>query len=284
MYSVIIPTYNRCDSLLSAIESVFDQAYSDIEIIVIDDGSTDRTALTLAEYYPSVRYFYQVNQGPAAARNMGIQKSCGNVIALLDSDDIWMPHKVSTDLHFLNRYPEADFISGNSMAFLEGKLRAKNVYTHRGIEFDNDQPRYFDWSMDIMRYGPVCCTSTMTFRRSLLDSFGKQPFDEVLRFDEDWDFEFRLFSRHKALLYPIIVCESRVFDDGTRDYYSSQDREKSRDEKIRIWTQQHHIISRHIDKISSIYPMAYKYSERQQELVNMVAELEQLQMLNRCKC
>jgi glycosyltransferase involved in cell wall biosynthesis len=247
IYSVIIPTYNRRDLLVEAINSVFQQHYPAIEIIVIDDGSTDGTAQMIADKFPSVRYFYQPNQGPSAARNRGILESKGELIAFLDSDDIWLANKIDIELALLQEFPQAALLAGNARAYIENKVRAQDTFAQRNIIFDQQQPTFFDWSMSIMQIGPVCCTSSMLLKKSALIQLGEKPFDEELRFDEDWDLEFRLFSRFEALLYPQIVCESRAFNDGTRLFYSAPGQKRSHEEQQTLWRQQKNIISRHLN-------------------------------------
>jgi len=94
-FSIIIPTYNRAHCIEFAINSVLDQTINDFEIIVVDDGSTDGTELLLEQYGDQVRYFYQQNSGVSEARNLGIKNAHGQWVAFLDSDDEWMPEKLS---------------------------------------------------------------------------------------------------------------------------------------------------------------------------------------------
>lgn len=266
IYSVIIPSYNRCELLAEAIASVLQQNYSALEIIVVDDGSTDSTAAMIARQYPFVRYFYQNNQGPASARNRGLAEATGELIALLDSDDIWHENKINTELVLLREFPEADVLAGNASAFIENTLRSADTFAQRNISFPYLQPRFFDWSIGIMQKGPVCCTSSMTFRKSGLSKLGKKPFDETLRLDEDWDLEFRLFSQLNVLLYPEIVCTTRVFNDGTRYFYSAQGQPKSDKEQQYIWQQQKDIISRYLNNPAWDEDTRYNFQQRQQEL------------------
>jgi len=101
--SVIIPTYNRLFQVCKSIESVLAQSYKNYEIIVIDDGSTDGTGEHLKEKYGSlIRYYYQKNKGPAAARNKGINQASHDLIAFLDSDDIWLPEKLERQLALMS--------------------------------------------------------------------------------------------------------------------------------------------------------------------------------------
>jgi glycosyltransferase involved in cell wall biosynthesis len=247
MYSVIIPSFNRCQVLTQALDSVLRQAVADLEIIVVDDGSTDDTAAMLARCYPQVRYVYQPNRGPAAARNTGIALASGEFIAFLDSDDIWLDNKIALEMALLQRFPKADALVGNASSYVQGKLHAADRFARFDIAFPDDQPRFFDWSMSAIQYGPICCTGSMTFKKATLDQLGAKPFDETLRLDEDWDFEFRLFNQSYALLYPELVCECRIFYDGTRQFYSPTGISKSREEQLRIWQQQNTILNRYLN-------------------------------------
>ena len=103
--SVIIPTYNRAALVCKAIDSVLEQTFSDYEILVIDDGSTDGTESAVAGYGQRVRYFWQENRGMSAARNRGIDLARGEYLALLDSDDLWMPFKLELMVAVLDRFP-----------------------------------------------------------------------------------------------------------------------------------------------------------------------------------
>ncbi|NOX43676.1 MAG: glycosyltransferase family 2 protein [Gammaproteobacteria bacterium] len=266
MYSVIIPSYNRCYVLPQAIDSVLLQNYPALEIIVIDDGSNDDTAQMMAQKYPNVRYLYQENQGPAAARNRGIQAAKGNIIAFLDSDDIWLAGKIALEQRLFRDFPNADMLAGNATTFLLGQLHVADTFAQRQIDFQQQRSRFFDWTINIMERGPVCLTSAMTFKRSTLDKLDGKPFDESLRLDEDWDLEFRLFSQSKALLYPQIRCHRRISDDGTRHFYSIQGQKKSPQEQLQINQQQQQIIGRYLDNIVWNSATRQRFQQRHQQL------------------
>ena len=99
--SIIIPTYNRAGTIVRALESVLDQTFTNYEVIVIDDGSTDNTRLALAPYLSKIKYIYQDNRGVSSARNRGIRESKEELIAFLDSDDVWLPRKLEKQVEFL---------------------------------------------------------------------------------------------------------------------------------------------------------------------------------------
>jgi glycosyltransferase involved in cell wall biosynthesis len=269
-YSVIIPAFNRRELLVSAIDSVLSQHHADIEIIVVDDGSGDGTSGMLRQRFPMVRALHQTNQGPAAARNRGIAVAKGSFIAFLDSDDVWLERKIERELALFERFPEADLLAGNASSFIEGALRSADTFAQRKIPFVGATPRYFDWSLPIMKLGPTCCISAMVFRAETLRSFGPQPFDERLRLDEDWDLEFRLFARFKALLYPEVVCHRHVFHDGTRQHYSPSGQIRSAAEQQRIWRQQREIIARYLDVLPWDADTRAGFLQRHRELESLL--------------
>ncbi|HKV36457.1 MAG TPA: glycosyltransferase family A protein, partial [Pyrinomonadaceae bacterium] len=110
LVSVIIPVFNGERFLREAVQSVLDQGDSSVEIIVVDDGSTDGTE-TVARSLP-VRYLHQTNQGPAAARNRGIEHAQGSLLAFADADDLWPVNKLELQLPCLLRDPKIDIVLG----------------------------------------------------------------------------------------------------------------------------------------------------------------------------
>ncbi|MDZ4811400.1 MAG: glycosyltransferase [Pseudomonadota bacterium] len=273
-YSVVIPTFNRREKLVEAIDSVLRQRYADIEIIVVDDGSDDDSCKMLAQRFPEVHALQQANQGPAAARNRGIAAAKGEWIAFLDSDDIWLEHKIERELDLFKRFPEAALLAGNASSLVEGTLRSADTFAQRQIPFVDQQPRYFDWSLPIMKLGPTCCMSAMVFRLDALRMLGAHPFNERLRLDEDWDLEFRFFARFKALLYPDIACHRRVFHDDTRHHYSAAGQIKSAAEQRTIWQQQRDIIARYLDVSAWDAETRAGFLQRHRELGALLQKLE----------
>jgi hypothetical protein len=110
----------------------------------------------------------------------------------------------------------------------------------------------------------------MTFRKSTLAKLGDKPFDETLRMDEDWDLEFRIFSQFKVLLYPAIVCISRVFNDGTRHFYSAAGQPKTIKEQRQIWRQQKDIIARYLNNTGWDNDVGQGFQLRYQELTELL--------------
>lgn len=120
--SVIIPVYNGAPYLAAAIKSVLAQTCPPAEIIVVDDGSTDDSAAVAQVYAPRVQCVRQTQQGPAAARNAGIDLATGDVLAFLDADDLWLPDKLSGQTTVLHDQPACEAVSGRVENFVSPEL------------------------------------------------------------------------------------------------------------------------------------------------------------------
>jgi glycosyltransferase involved in cell wall biosynthesis len=190
MISVIVPTYNQSRYLAQAIESVWAQDLEDIEIVVVDDGSTDDTDAVLSGMRrdPRLRCFRQQNQGPAAARNRGIRESRGELIAFLDSDDCWQPGKLKAQLAALERTGRRFSYTGSQIIDASGAVLA-----HQPAAEDDGKFSQLIW-------GNRFSTPTVLVQRSLLDECGW--FDESLRTGEDWDLWLRFSSRGPGACVP----------------------------------------------------------------------------------
>jgi glycosyltransferase involved in cell wall biosynthesis len=130
MISVIIPVFNGERYIREALNSVLAQAYDPLEVIVVDDGSTDGVAAVLADEYPGVRYHYQEHAGLPTARNTGIALADGDCIGFLDSDDVWMEGKLAAETAFLRDHPEMEAVFGHIRQFFspdaDDKVRKAN--------------------------------------------------------------------------------------------------------------------------------------------------------------
>ena len=193
--SVILPTYNREHTLRRAIDSVFSQTLQPFEFIVIDDGSTDETKKLLKENYPTVQYLYQGNEGVSSARNKGIQHSCGDWVAFLDSDDEWMPNKLESQSRIINNSNNNYFIHTNEIWIRKG-VRVNQMKKHE---------KYGGWifekCLDICKISP----SSSMISKKIFDDIGL--FDESLKVCEDYDMWLRISSKYEIsyLDEPLIV-------------------------------------------------------------------------------
>lgn len=193
--SVVIPTYNRVTKVDKAIESVLAQTFNDLEVIVIDDGSSDDTGRILGEAYGDrIRYFAQANQGASIARNRGIEQARGEWIAFLDSDDLWEKDKLEWQLKALERFgPRCGGCYTDTRLFNYPETRtlfqmAEKSYRHEGTMGVNK---------DVLRLlvrpggaGMVVCLSSFLVRADVARSTG--GFDPKLLYSQDSEFMFRL--------------------------------------------------------------------------------------------
>lgn len=184
--SVIMPVYNREKYIGCAIESVLRQTYADFELLVIDDGSTDHTGEVVAACRdPRVKYFKRQHSGISAAMNHGLRVASGRYIARLDSDDIWLPEMLASQIGILEREPETGVVYAKAQQIDENGNRMTEV---RGRE-----PHLPDDSLMSMLFEDFTCNITVVSRRHCLDLAGL--FDTSLHGNEDWDMWLRV-ARH----------------------------------------------------------------------------------------
>src|SRR5215510_15182639 len=137
LVSVIVPTYNRADTIKRAIRSVRAQTFTDWELIVVDDGSTDNTVALIEGCDPRLKLIRQENQGTAVARNAGLRASEGSYIAFLDSDDEWLPHHLELCVGFLEAFPGEQFVTSE----LWEDLGQGRFVKHYRVEVEEHYPR-----------------------------------------------------------------------------------------------------------------------------------------------
>lgn len=185
--SVIIPTYNRAAFLSAAIDSVLDQRHAPLELIVVDDGSTDDTAGVLARYGEKLVAIRQQNRGPAAARNTGILAARYPLIAFLDSDDFFLPGKVSMQSEEMAKHP------GFLISHTEEKWLRRGLHLNQKKRHRKTGGNLFARSLELCVVG----MSTVMARRELFDEAGL--FDEDLPCCEDYDLWLRAGARFPFL-------------------------------------------------------------------------------------
>ncbi|MBF0449218.1 MAG: glycosyltransferase [Candidatus Magnetomorum sp.] len=193
--SVIIPVYNRPDFVREAIQSVLDQTYPDIEIIVVNDGSTDNTADVMDQFGDRISVIYQENQGVSAARNTGLRHSSAQWIAFLDSDDIWLPEKLTLQMQFMKNNTTARICQTEEIWIKDGKrLYPKKKHTKKS-------------GMIFKHCLPLCIVSpsAVIIHKELFDQVGM--FDESLPACEDYDLWLRISCKHPIYLLdcPLII-------------------------------------------------------------------------------
>lgn len=205
LFSVIIPTYNRKDRVINAIESVLAQSFQDFELIVVDDGSTDSTHEIVEKIEdPRLRYIYQVNKGAPVARNTGISAAQGAYVSFLDSDDIFLPNKLERIAEEIQKFPEEAIL----------------ISSHRRVKADKSS----------IYYNPEKCLTPPEFKRLLhyhiIDSstsglvikraslLERGGFDSTLKCIQDRELLFRMCHHHGCVLISDILWQKHWTSDS----------------------------------------------------------------------
>lgn len=195
--TVIIPVYNGGQSIGDAIESALSQTMDDIEIIVIDDGSTDETASVLAKFEDRITILRQANAGPYVARNAGIARSRGTFVAFLDADDRWLPDKLAAQLTIMETRPEVGLV------FCDGRFVDLASRTPRGRLFEANPPAEGD-AFDQLLEQNFIPNSAVLVRRTILEQTG--PF-RTLRLAADWHKWLQIAMRSRIAYVDHVALE-----------------------------------------------------------------------------
>ena len=195
--SVIIPTRNRADLLKRSVLSVLAQTFTDLELIVVNDASTDHTADVLATITdPRLSVVHRTaGTGAGAARNAGVAQATGDFISFQDDDDYWLIQKLERQIQLFDERPDVQW---NLACFVR--------LTGTGVQYIGDEPRFstLDFRRGIYDGGPdwsLISTPSWLIRRSFLDDVGH--FDERVRSFDDWELALRMWRRER----PVIVNE-----------------------------------------------------------------------------
>ena len=185
--SVVIPCFNRKNTLSRSIDSVINQTHKPSEIIIVDDGSTDGTRDLIFKSYPDIKYFFQTKKGVSSARNKGIRESSSEWIAFLDSDDEWLPQKLEKQKNQLEKHPGI-FISHTNEIWIRNGMRVNQMKKHQKYG-----GYIFDKCLDICRMSP----SSVLIHNRVFEDVG--VFDEKLQVCEDYDLWLRITSKYSVL-------------------------------------------------------------------------------------
>ena len=197
LVSVIIPVFNGESYLSEAIDSVLSQSYRPIEVVILDDGSTDNSAVIAQRYLPSIKYYYQPNGGLASALNHGISRSEGEYLAFIDADDLWLPDKLTLQLKTFEAEPTLDMVLGHIRQFVSPDLKKE-----RGsdiTQIGRDIPGYIKGTMLIRRES--------FFRAGLFDT--RWHLGDFV----DW-YSKAMGKGLKSLIIPDVVMERRIHENN----------------------------------------------------------------------
>lgn len=196
-FSIIVPAYNREKFLKIAVRSVLEQSFEDYELIVVDDGSTDRTPdmferrdTCYVRRDTKINYTYQDNKGPAAARNRGLKEAKGEFICFLDSDDRFRHDKLKTTHEYIEKYPQYQIFHSEEIWYRKGELLPQKIHHKKpsGFVFENAVK--------------LCSVSisTAAIKKTIFGDVGL--FDETMPACEDYDFWLRATHKYPVFLIP----------------------------------------------------------------------------------
>ena len=205
--SVVIPCFNAAKYLPEVLDSALAQSLKPFEIIVVDDGSQDNTGEVLKPYIKSskIKYFYQENQGPGTARNLGISKSLGNLVAFCDADDIWLPQKLEKQIKLFSDpevalvYSDMEMLGGNDSGKRFSKVFGVKSF-HRGKVFDK-----------LVKQNFIPNSSVVT-RRRVVEDLGGFPRDKKFFSVEDYVCWLVIAKEHKIDFIPEVLVKYRMHD------------------------------------------------------------------------
>jgi glycosyltransferase involved in cell wall biosynthesis len=205
LVSIVIPCYNQARYLGEAIESARRQSHSNVEVLVVDDGSTDDTA-RVAAAYPSIAYVCQPNAGTAAARNRGLRDSHGEFVVFLDADDRLLPDAIALAAAYLSGHPDAAFVTGHVRLIDE-------TGTPGVVPTQDHEPAGY---VALLQWNYIWTPGVVMYRRSALDAVG--AFDPSAGGSADFELNIRVARRLPIACHHQVILEYRQHDANmTRD-------------------------------------------------------------------
>lgn len=180
-----MPTHNRAKYIMQSINSILAQTYTDYEIIVIDDNSTDNTKEALKIYEGKIRYFFRGGHGAAASRNFGISQAQGEYIAFLDDDDLWLPQHLEINVSILEKNPAIAFVCGDAHVINEHGEMKKTLI----------KPPELTETFETLLEGNFVLNLTSTIRKKIFLDYG--GYDQKLVNKEDYDLWLRVAKNYK---------------------------------------------------------------------------------------
>ena len=201
--SVIIPAYNKAEYTQRTVDSVLAQSYPCLEVIVVDDGSTDNTSQKMASYKDKIRYISKANGGACSARNTGIHASSGEYVAFIDCDDLYEPRKIEVCAVYLNAHPQYGFVH-TAAHLIDHQDKIEGIYDH-------PKSRRQGWITRQLILGNHIGNSTALIRREVLFQAGL--FDESIFTPGDWDLWLRLSETAQVGYIPEPLTKYRITDN-----------------------------------------------------------------------
>lgn len=221
MISVVIPLYNKEKSIYATLQSVCEQTYTDIEIVVVDDGSSDNGASVVTSYPDTrIRVINKPNGGVSSARNRGIREAKGEYVALLDGDDQWDLRYLEEQVRMIHDFPKAAMWGINFAELNQGKLIRK-LETALPDGYRGYVENYFEMKG---RVSDLFCSSSVVIRKEVFDKVGM--FDERLKYSEDIDMWFRIIANYPVAFYDKYMAWY---------LYDAENRAMNRERLLKYW-------------------------------------------------
>lgn len=222
LVSVIVPMFNAELYIKDALDSIFNQTYRNIEVVVVDDGSTDKSKDIVMNYRSNVKYLYQPNSGgyPSRARNTGLINSSGDLITFFDSDDVMHPRKIELQVDFLKKNPDISIVLVDYVNFIDSvdyeRTHFQTCPTLSKLVQKNSKNESFSLKPDearkILTYENYATSNSPLLRRELLNDIGM--FDESLIIGEDIEFIYRIATKYNIGILNIIGFKRRLHENN----------------------------------------------------------------------
>jgi glycosyltransferase involved in cell wall biosynthesis len=210
--SVVVTTFNQAAYIAPTIESVLRQTLQPIEVIVVDDGSTDETAAQIAGFGDRVKYLRQANQGVAAARNAGVRAATGELVALLDGDDLWNERKLEYQVHAFVAHPESGLIAGDVSHFSDDTVLWTD-FLKCNVLNGSDMPvhtgHYFK---ALVNRNIICTTSQVMIPAKVLREIG--PSDTRFPLASDYDLYLRIAAKYPITFVNQVLTHWRFLESS----------------------------------------------------------------------
>jgi glycosyltransferase involved in cell wall biosynthesis len=232
LVSVIIPSYNAGRFMAEALDSVLGQTYRNLEVIVVDDGSTDNTAEIVGRYAETVQFVRMAHTGmPGLVRNGGIDRARGELIAFIDADDVWMKDKLATQVELLQRRPEVGLVHTNLQVIDESGHYMREIFLgcpgSQGLSDDYPESSF----TQLMKGDSGIWTSSVVVRAACLADVGK--FDGSLPVAEDWHLWIRVARKFKVAFLAQPLAKHRRHPSNTGLHFVPRDQLP----EVELWRQ-----------------------------------------------
>ena len=279
LLSAIIPTWNRAHLVCDAINSALNQRPGDVEVIVVDDASTDNTAALIQVTYGECVRLLRLSQrgGAGAARNAGVALARGEFVAFLDSDDTWLPGKLDAELRVFEHFPEAEAVLSDSQNFFEHQPDGPSRFVQNGLlAATRGEVRWAnecDWLWTNSTNTVHTCS--VTVRREALTGLAPRLFAEDLDCCEDWEFQMRVCHQCRVIVLPKVLAHVRRFDDNSRNGRGIPGRQSTTDQEMRLLRDRLTVMQRASWLRDLDSPLASELERFRRQTANRLSELHE---------